>query len=144
MPILAIGRAEREAIAKLVAYAKAHPLLFDTVREGAIEGDKTVLTLEERKPGYARPASHDVIFPGGYRACFSFEQQPPGLCSHLSISVFGRSKKGMVPSPEAVAMIAQEFGVPYPPDKGWVEEYERGEYAVNLVSIAVPTQAGHA
>jgi hypothetical protein len=138
-----IGATEREKIAKIVAYAKAHPLTFDTLRK-AVVADTEVLELKDRQPGHERPPSQHVIFPGGYRAAFSIEQQPPGLCTHLSISVFGRAKKGMMPSPQAVAAICEEFGVPFPPDKGWTEEFDPGEFAVNLVSLYAPTPQGRA
>jgi len=143
MAVLIIGATEREKIAEIIAYAKAHPLSFDQLRKSAVAEAETV-RLEDRQPGHERPPSQHVIFPGGYRAAFSIEAQPAGLCTHLSISVFGRSKKGMMPSPQAVAMIAQEFGVPFPPDKGWTEEFDPGEYAVNLLSLYAPAQEGHA
>jgi hypothetical protein len=50
----------------------------------------------------------------------------------------------MMPSLEAVKMIAEEFGVPFPPDKGWTEEFDPGEYAVNLLSLYAPAQEGRA
>jgi hypothetical protein len=81
-----------------------------------------------------------VAFPGGFHAAFSIEQQPAGFCSHLSISV---ERKGKMPSLEAVQMIAEEFGVPFPPDKAWNEEFEPGQYAVNLLSLMAPTDEGH-
>lgn len=143
MAVLIIGETEREQIAKLIAYAKAHPVLLETVREGAM-ADRSVLELKDRKPGFERPPSQNVVFPGGYRAAFSIEQQPPGLCSHLSISVEGRAKKGMMPSEPAVKMIAEEFGVPYPADRIWIEEFDPGEFAINLVSLYAPTKEGNA
>lgn len=143
MPVLMIGESERAKIAKMIAYAKKHPVLFDRVREIAVPHTDT-MKLEDRKPGAERPPSQHVVFPGGYRAAFSIEQQPPGLCSHLSISVDRRAKKGMMPSPQAVAMICEEFGVPFPADRMWQEEFDPGEYAINLVSLYAPTQEGHA
>jgi hypothetical protein len=143
MAVLMIGATEREKIAKIVERAKRRPVLLEQVRQG-IADDTSVLHLKDRKPGFVRPPSDHVSFPGGYRAAYSVEEQPPGLCSHLSISVEGRSKKGMMPSPEAAAAIAQEFGVPFPPDKSWIEEFEPGEYAINLVSLITPREEGHA
>lgn len=143
MAVLMIGAIERERIAEMVAYAKAHPILFDTIREGAVPFTDTV-TLQDRKPGFERPPSQHVVFPGGYRAAFSIEQQSGGFCSHLSISVEGRAKKGMMPSPQAVAMICEEFGVPFPPDRGWTEEFDPGEFAINLLSLYAPTPEGNA
>lgn len=143
MAVLIIGKTEREKIAEVVAYAKAHPLSFDTLRKSVVTNADTV-RLGDRQPGHERPLSQHVIFPGGYRAAFSIEVQPAGLCTHLSVSIFGRAKKGMMPSPEAVQMIAEEFGVPFPADKGWTEEFDPGEYAVNLLSLYAPAQEGHA
>jgi hypothetical protein len=143
MAVLIIGATERREIAQVIAYAKAHPVLFDKIRQGVVD-HTAVLELKDRKPGYERPPSAHVIFPGSYRAAFSIEQQPAGLCSHLSVSVFGRAKNGVCPSVEAVEMIAQEFGMPYPADKIWLEEFEPGEYAVNLLSLYAPTPEGHA
>jgi len=138
---MSIGATERERIAEMIAYAKAHPVTFD-IRN--VSADTKLLKLEDRPPGLERPPSQHVVLPGGYRCAFSVEQQPAGFCSHLSISVEGRSRKGMMPSLEAVQMIAQEFGVPFPPDKGWTEEFDPGEYAVNLLSLYAPAQEGRA
>jgi hypothetical protein len=136
MPVLMIGATEREKIAKVITHAKAHPLQLDKVKEIGLLDDLPVMRLEDRKTTEFIPSSlAHVIFPGGFRAAFSHEYQPPGLCSHLSISVFDRGKKGMMPAPEAVALIAEEFGVPFPPHKTWTEEFAPGEYAINLVSL---------
>ena len=143
MPVLMIGEIERKKIAEAIAYAKAHPVLFDIVRQGAV-ADTDTLKLKDRKPGFERPPSQHVLLPGGYRAAYSVEQQPPGLCSHLSVSVVGRAKKGACPSPEAVQMIAEEFGVPFPADRMWMEEFDPGEFAINLVSLYAPIEEGHA
>lgn len=143
MAVLIIGQTERARIAEAIAYAKAHPIILDHVRKGVVP-DKDTVMLKDRQPGFERPPSQHIEFQGGYRAAFSIEQQPAGLCTHLSVSVFGRAKKGMMPSPHAVAMIAEEFGVPFPPDKGWTEEFYPGEFAINLVSLYAPTPEGHA
>jgi hypothetical protein len=142
MAVLIIGRTERDRIAEMIAYAKSHPVTFD-VGSGLVS-DTKLLKLKDRPPGYERPPSQHMEFPGGYRAAFSIEAQPVGFCAHLSISVFGRPRKGMMPSLEAVKMIAEEFGISWPPDKGWTEEFEPGEYAINLVSLYAPTQEGTA
>ena len=139
MAVLMIGATEREKITKVIAYAKAHPVLFSLIRQGVVD-DSPVLKLEDRKNvDTVRPASAHILFPGGYRAAFSIEEQPSGLCTHLSVSVESHSKKGIMPSPEAVAIIAEEFGVSYPADKVWLEEFEPGEFAINLVSLFSPT-----
>jgi hypothetical protein len=143
MAVLMIGATEQQKIAAMIAYAKAHPLLFDVVRKAAV-ADTVLMKLKDRPPGFERPASQHLVLPGGYRVAYSVEQQPPGLCSHLSISVVGRKEKGKMPSPQAIHMIAEEFGVPYPADKMWMEEFEPGEFAINLVSLFAPTKEGNA
>jgi hypothetical protein len=143
MAVLMIGATERERIAEIIADAKAHPVPLSRIRQGVMD-DTDVLELKDREPGFERPRSQHIMFPGGYHAAFSIEEQPAGFCTHLSISVEGRSRKGMLPSSQAVQMICEEFGVPFPPDKGWTEEFAPGEYAVNLVSLYKPTQEGHA
>jgi hypothetical protein len=143
MPVLLIGKTERENIAKVIAYAKAHPLSIEALRKSMV-ADAATVRLKDRQPGHERQPGQHIMFPGGYHAAFSIEQQPPGFCSHLSVSVEGRAKKGMMPSEPAVQMICEEFGVPYPADKIWVEEYQPGEFAVNLVSLYAPLQEGHA
>jgi hypothetical protein len=143
MAILLIGETEAKRVAEIVAYAKAHPLSFETIREGAVPETETV-RLKDRKPGFERPRSQHIMFPGGYHAAFSIEEQAFGLCTHLSISVEGRAKKGMMPSPQAVQMIAETFGVPFPADKMWQEEFDPGEFAVNLLSLYAPKEEGHA
>src|SRR4051812_35973987 len=105
MAVLMVGVTERERIAEVIAYAKANPVPLELVKQGI--ADRTdVLELKDRKLGFARPPSAHMEFPGGYRAAFSIEQQPEpvGRCSHLSISVAGRSVKGAMPGVEAVKM----------------------------------------
>jgi hypothetical protein len=144
MPVLLIGETEIKRISEIVADAKAHPVTLETVRAGAVS-DRAVVMLEDRKPELVRPASQHMIFPGGYRAAFSIEEQPLGLCTHLSVSVMNRSKKGAMPSPEAVKMIADAFGVPFPDAAHvWMEEFDPGEYAINIVSLYAPKPEGHA
>jgi hypothetical protein len=134
MAVLIIGATERERIAEIIAIARTDPMPVDRVMDGAVLDSTDMIRLRDRKPGFERPPTQQVYFPGGYRAAFSFEHQPAGLCSHLSIGVDGRAKKGTLPSMEVIQAIAALFGVPCPPDRGWLEEYQPGEYAVNLVS----------
>ena len=141
MAMLIIGEAERARIAELKAWASANPMPFEIVRQGVVD-DTDVLRLKDRKPGFERPPSQHMVFPGGhYRAAYSVEEQPAGFCAHLSISV---ARKGMMPSLEAVKMIAEEFGLAFPPDKGWNEEFEPGHYAVNLLTVIRPAKGGTA
>lgn len=132
MPALIIDRKAQRRIDDLVARARTGPVPLEKVREGSVDTPVAVLRLRDRKPGFERPPSDHVIL-GDYRAAYSVEEQPGGLCSHLSVSVRGR--KGELPTPLAVKMIAGAFGVPYPADAAWTEEFDPGEYAINLLSL---------
>lgn len=93
------------------------------------------LKLADRAPGFKRPQSEYVNIQMGYRASISFEQQPGGLCRHLSVSV---DTPGRIPNPPAVEMIAREFGfVESALRKFWMEEFEPGHHAVNVIELVV-------
>lgn len=121
----------------LIVRARRDPVIF--MKSFGLE-HMTSVPLDARPPGYERPPSSHVLIPIGYRAAFSFEQQPIGLCRHLSVS-----HEGAMPSEAAVAEIARMFGfTAFPPTRGeiktsfriWIEEFDPGEWAVNIVELA--------
>lgn len=86
-----------------------------------------------------RPPQTNVIaqdftmdIPLGYRVTYTVEDQPIGLCKHLSVSV---PKRGKSPHPLAVQEIMKlfKFDRPLEQCKIWTEEYEKGFTAVNVV-----------
>ncbi len=136
--MLIIGDAERAAITAAVERAAAHPMSLETVKElaQAIPQDRNDLTLADRKAALKRPESEHVAIAGGYRASISFEQQPIGLCRHLSVSV---DTPGRLPHMLAVGMIAEAFGfIAGAPRHIWVEEFAPGHHAVNVVEPVLP------
>jgi hypothetical protein len=137
MSVLMIGATERERIAAMIAHAKQNPVPLALISQAkhTTANHKGTLTLADREADLIRPKSQHIEFPGGIRAAFSMEEQPAGLYSHLSISA---ERKGKTPHPMAISMICQEFGVPFPPDHGWLEEFEPGHFAVNCVSLYEP------
>lgn len=147
MAILLIGLAEMTAIRAAKDKARQHPLTLDHVRAGAVAPGKSTLTLADRKPGWTRKHRPvEVLIPFGYRAAISVEEQPAGLCWHLSISV-ERKDPTRMPSVEAVNTIAEAFGIDTSkPDDVmmWTEEYEPGRHAVNIVTLYAPRPEGHA
>lgn len=121
--------------------ARQHPTSLEAVKRQAhgIPQGLTIM-LGDRRPGYKSEAQpQQVLIQQGYRAAISFEHQPPGLCAHLSVSV---DTPGNLPSTQAVTMIAEAFGleVPLVPETTtiWVEEYDPGHKAVNLVQVVKP------
>jgi hypothetical protein len=146
MSVLIIGATERDQIAKMKAEALKNPVPLALIMQASMVAGSQHRTvkLTDRDPKLVRPESQHIVFPGGsIRAAFSFEEQPAGLFSHLSISLM-RGRPGQTPAPAVVEMICEEFGVPFPPDRGWLEEYEPGYYAVNLVSLYEERVAGTA
>ena len=147
------------AIDAAVASARQRPIPLDVIRKLAVPLDKKELTLADRQKQGAeqviqllraldvaeqviRTQSEHVLIPFGYRAAISYEQQPDGLCRHLSISV---DTPGRVPTPEAVDMIAKAFGFRM---EGigtvWLEEFDPGHHAVNIVEMVNQVEPGHA
>lgn len=139
MSVVVIGPEEMKLIEQAVAKARANPIPLETL--AALQHDipdKSVLRLEDRKQPFKRPESQHVTFPGGFRASISFEQQPAGLVRHLSIS---SPTPGRVPNLPAVTMIAEAFGFWLPPEKMWLEEFEPGHYALNLLELVEKPKA---
>lgn len=120
-------------IAEKIALARKNPVPVELLQAGAVGGP--TITLKDRKPGIERPPSQHVIL-GTYRAAISFEQQPVGLCRHLSISAL---KPGTLPHRVVLEEIAALFGIDgsRPPLAGhiWFEEFDPGHYAVNFLQI---------
>lgn len=91
----------RERIKEIIAYAEAHPMTKDDLKE-IIDGKK-------------RPAgdnkNHTMIIFNHYRVVYSQEIQLDGKrYHHLSVSVPKRAQ-GKMPAVEAVELIMQEFGM---------------------------------
>jgi hypothetical protein len=118
------------------------------IREFAV-ADKPIVKLADRKPGYQeRPRRpEEVLIQIGYRANVSVEEQPAGLFLHLSISV-ERTDPTRMPSVTAVTTIAEAFGIDYAAAQQqgliWMEEYDPGRHAINLLKLIVPRKEGHA
>jgi hypothetical protein len=131
--VLFIDDAKQHEIDAAIARAITKPIPLETIKALAIP-DKPRVMLADRRPGSERTiASENVEIALGYRAAISFEEQPVGLCRHLSISV---DAPGLLPSPESVVMIAEAFGFRGPilnASMFWVEEFEPGREAINLV-----------
>lgn len=144
MGVLVIGLDEQEKIKQAIAKAKANPMPLSALKEVAIDdrkNPKDTLSVEERdifgkleeiKRKY--PSYHVRL--GNYTAAISFEEQPNGLTKHLSVSTHA---PGKVPNEPAMQMISEAFGFsgwpPIRPYRLWVEEYEPGRKAINLVEI---------
>jgi hypothetical protein len=120
---LVMTDAERATIRRLVDHAARNVINRERLQR-TIAG--------EAKPVGDEPEFTCVI-PVGYRCVYSLEEQPLGICRHLSISVLG---EGAAPNEAAVEMLATEFGF-----RGglesmahvWTEPVSAGKIAVNLL-----------
>jgi hypothetical protein len=145
MSVLVIGKIELEIIARAVAKARKRPIPFDVVKAGVIDRASDVVTLEDRRKtggDFFRPVSEQVLLPVGYRLAISYENQPAGLCLHLSLSI---DKPNRLPNPHALEMISVACGIDVakpPPSRTWVEEFtidgQPGGVAWNLLYVIEP------
>jgi hypothetical protein len=147
MPLF-IGPEETTALKLAVELARKKPVTIQQVMQGAKGMDQSthVLTLAERKGKPEPRHAQRVDLPVGYRVSISVEEQPAGMCLHLSMS---SSAPGKVPHPDAVCLVLDvigiERGLPY---RTWIEEFlvdgKPGGRAANVVVLMQPAQEGHA
>ena len=145
-----IGNVEREAIRAAVKYARAHPVPIDVVmRSVNMEKENTdTYAIEDRPPGYTgRPEPAQVMLPFGYRLAVSCEQQPAGMCLHLSMSA--PDPVNRVPHPAACEMVLEAAGIDSEtPTRQWLEEFmvdnKRSGKAWNCIAVIAPAEGGHA
>lgn len=119
-------------IVAAVARARAAPVPRSFLKAFNVEMPPSgTMALKDRPPGCERPPSQVVDIPVGYRAAFSFENQPVGLVRHLSVSV---DRPGFMPSVAAFYAIAEAFGFRHDArGQTWLEEFAPGHHAVNLL-----------
>jgi hypothetical protein len=148
---LIIGPKEQQHIAAAIERARARPIPWSVLKVAmpANQGTDTV-TLADREPvERARPRSEMIDLPVGFRLAISVEEQPAGMCLHISISV---DRADHAPHPAAVQMIAEEclaalpHVAPDPPRRTWTEEFlvddKPGGLAVNVIFLIAPAQKG--
>jgi hypothetical protein len=140
MGVLIIDDKVKLRVAEMIERARQHPVLLEQLKGGAINDDRHVITLADRKPGHERPPSQHLVL-GTYRVAFSIEQQSIGMCRHLSISTM---RAGSVPNMPVVDEVTALFGfVEGAPTRTWLEEFDPGHHAVNVLQLITPA-GGHA
>lgn len=136
MGVLIVSEAEQEKIAAMIAEARENYMPWSIAQHGAVTIDDGYLPLDKRIPGFERPPSQHIVL-GTYRIAFSFEEQPQGICRHLSVSTLP-PQPDVLPGIAAVAEICRLFAFENVPEDGgiWLEEYEPGLFAVNVVELS--------
>src|SRR4051812_45093272 len=93
MSLLLITPSKIEEIGKAVEDARKHTIPWSKLAGAAVDDPTPVLTFDQRKPDAPiRPPSTHVMFDGGFEVAISFEEQPAGICRHMSVSVPGFGK----------------------------------------------------
>jgi len=143
-----IGPEEISALRAARDKARERPIALAFLRRHAVTkpGEhKETVTLADREahPELIRPESEHVTLPFGYRVAISYEEQPCGICLHLSMS---SPTKGRTPTMEAVALVLDALGLNTESVAGdvWLEEFDPGHMAVNVVVVTAPAAEGRA
>ncbi len=139
MQVLLIGPEQQEIIDGLVERARLNPISLDDMRNAANAQGEALMRWKRRLNDYT------TELPVGYLVTYTREQQAPGLCHHISISI---DTPGMIATSETIAMICTAFQmdevatVLSDPSKAknvilgmWPEEYPSGRVAVNIVAL---------
>jgi hypothetical protein len=139
MSVLIIGPAEERKINDAIQLARANTIPLRLAEMMGDDSPKAEMLLRDRKPGATEIRGFyppQQIMLGTYRASFSFEEQPAGLMRHLSVS---SKDSRMIPGVPVMVMVAEAFGFTgFPPKRIgriWVEEFEPGHRAVNVVEL---------
>lgn len=85
-------------IQQVKEYAENHVLSRNDLRDN----------LELMSDPVGDNPNHRCVIPNGYQAVYSLEDQPCGICHHLSISIDEPNK---VPDLASVEMIMEKFGL---------------------------------
>jgi hypothetical protein len=108
-----VGNTERSELNAAVARARAHPVPWEVLRRVS-EQD-----VEDQPLADEPPPPEFVDLPFGYVVAISFEEQPAGMCLHVSVSgPWPRVAPNMV----VCAMIFNALNVPDEAEDVWTEE----------------------
>ena len=133
----------RAGIKKAIEIARKQMVPLSEVMDMAklANQDSSCITLKDKKREKAvrKTQPVEVLIPEGYTANISFEEQPVGICKHLSIGF--ENSPGKMPHPLAVQIVADMFGMKWKADEPWegsriwMEEFAPGEFAINIVEL---------
>jgi hypothetical protein len=139
--LLLIGEVEANAIRAAIVRARKKPIPWSVLREHLPDNQQTdTITLADRGKLPPRKPEH-VLLPLGYRLSVTFEEQPAGLCLHLSMS---SPQPGKLPHPAAFAVVLNATGlnIKEAPARVWIEDFliggKPGGKAFNAVLVVEP------
>ena len=84
---ITVGETERSELKTAMARARAHPVPWEVLKHGITEQAGPHTRHGEDQPfAHERPLAEFVDLPFGYVVAISFEEQPAGMCLHVSVS----------------------------------------------------------
>jgi hypothetical protein len=143
MDVMVISAKDILTIMDMIKRAHAKPIPWEALKQHMVPNqDSAVTTLADRAVVPARPPSESIELPLGYRLNISCEEQPAGLCLHLSMSEYNA-----LPHPRMVSSLLGLLGFPQAvidTARVWIEEFlvdgEPGGQCVNVVLVIEPAR----
>jgi hypothetical protein len=138
--LFVMGDAERAAVRAAIKRARKKPIPWAVLSQHitANQDTDTVMLSDRRGPPVKREPEQ-VMLPFGHRLAVTFEEQPSGLCAHLSLS---SGVPGRLPDPLAMAMVIKVAGLEHAPRRCWIEEFliddEPSGRAINVIAVVEP------
>ena len=132
MSALSIGPEETAQIGALVKKAFDQPVTLEMLLRQIAAAQSVSDHTTRDKEVNAFYDQFSIAIPFGYKAVFTVEQQPTGMCRHLS---FSSGVEGKVPNTIAVEMLMKEFGFKGTLDQCqvWPEEFGQRRIAINVL-----------
>jgi hypothetical protein len=139
---ITVGESERSELKAAMMRARAHPVPWEVLKLRITEQEGTNTGHVEDQPlVHGRPPAEFVDLPFGYVVAISFEEQPAGMCLHLSVS--GPWPK-VAPNMVVCAMIFHALDLPEEAEDVWTEELlldgKPGSRVFNATWLVEPAQ----
>jgi hypothetical protein len=138
MTVFLISLEDEKRLKAAVERAQANPIPWAVLQTGISanqDSDNVTLTDRERAPEIVRDHVQvpNVMLPFGWRVAISCEEQPAGRLLHVSMS---SPVKGKIPTELAMKLVIEACGFTLEDcARGWLEEFERGWKAINVLII---------
>ena len=112
-----VGETQRTQLKAAVSRARAHPVPWGELKQTTTARDAT--NTEHIEDGHESPSAEIVKLPFGYVVAITFEEQPAGMCLHISVSgPWPRVPPNMV----VCAMVFSALNLAPEADDVWTEE----------------------